>query len=860
MSKIRLRTKLISAFLAVGIIPLTVLGIISWMNSTNALSEQAFKKLETIQNVKKARLTDFFSECERNIEIPLEAVVTLRQAATEKLKTVQEIKKAQIEDYFRKCLSDIRVISKNTTIVNALDRFNAAFYEDGSFNEELYNFLDEEEYGKSLRQFKEEYGYYDLMLITKNGNVVYTLNRESDLGQSLTDESLKETGIGKCFQGALKEVTIYDFTPYTSSDNQHILFLAAPIIQYEETVGVIALKLNKGDINTIVQRRRGMGKTAETYLVGRQEGKVMYRSDRIVGQGKIGDAISGNEIEKALSGESDSVVKIGTKGELEITVYDPLTIPGLNWAIISAMSLEEAVSLKTEGEEEDYFSKFIRKYGYYDLFLIHPDGNIFYTVIHEPDYGTNIINGKYADSNLSRLFQKVLETKTFGFADYEPYEPSGGEPASFIARPLMNGEDIDLIVALQLPTDMINSVMQENSGMGESYLVGRDKIMRSDSHSDPDHYSVRACFADEKKRIETKAVQEALDGKSGRDILINYISRKVLSVYTPLKVWDIEWALISEINESEAFASVRSLETSITMIMIISICTISGIALLFTGYIIRPIRQIINDLIESSYQVASSADQIATNSQAQSENAAHQAASLEESSASLEEIGQMSRENSELTRGARELMNENIGKSGHSLKALVELTREMSQIEADSDQMGQIIKTIDEIAFQTNLLALNAAIEAARAGEAGTGFAVVADEVRNLARRSTDAAKNTQELLDATVIRVSQAADAIKRINNDFEGIIESATVMGEKTAAINKASGEQTRGISQISVAANNIEQFSREIAAASQESASTAEELSAQAVMMKKIVNDLAALVGESADSTDSVDSRGK
>lgn len=205
----------------------------------------------------------------------------------------------------------------------------------------------------------------------------------------------------------------------------------------------------------------------------------------------------------------------------------------------------------------------------------------------------------------------------------------------------------------------------------------------------------------------------------------------------------------------------------------------------------------------------------------------------------------MSRQTSELTSDAEQLMNENIEKSAHSMKALIELTQEMSQIEADSGQMGQIIKIIDEIAFQTNLLALNAAVEAARAGEAGAGFAVVAEEVRNLALRSTEAAKNTQQLLESTVERVAQAARSIKNINNGFEGIIESATAMGEKTALITRSSREQTRGIEQVGLATSKIDKITQDVAARSQESAATSEDLSARAAEMKIFVDDLLIII---------------
>ncbi len=251
--------------------------------------------------------------------------------------------------------------------------------------------------------------------------------------------------------------------------------------------------------------------------------------------------------------------------------------------------------------------------------------------------------------------------------------------------------------------------------------------------------------------------------------------------------------------------------------------------------IVRPVREVAQGLNEGAEQVAIASAEVSSASQSLSQNATEQAAAVEESSASLEEITAMSRETSNLTRGAENLMNENISKSGQSLKALIELTREMNQVEADSGQMSGIMKTIDDIAFQTNLLALNAAVEAARAGDAGAGFAVVADEVRQLALRATEASANTQELIDRTVKRVVSAAGAIREVNNDFEGIIESATLMGEKTASITLASEEQSRGMDQLSQASEDIDIAIQRIAAGAQESAAAAQEMAAQGAEMK-------------------------
>ncbi|MDM8523941.1 cache domain-containing protein [Desulfococcaceae bacterium HSG8] len=261
--------------------------------------------------------------------------------------------------------------------------------------------------------------------------------------------------------------------------------------------------------------------------------------------------------------------------------------------------------------------------------------------------------------------------------------------------------------------------------------------------------------------------------------------------------------------------------------------------------VIRPIYRIIRGLSDIAHQVTVASAEIASVSQVMAENASRQATSVEESSVFLKDMASMSRETSELTHGAEQLMAENIEKSGRSLKALMELTRNMSKIESDSDQISQIINIIDSIAAQTNLLALNAAVEAARAGEGGSGFAIVAEEVKSLALRTAEAARNTQVLLQDTLERLSDAARSIKNVSNDFTGIIESATTMGEKTAVITRASKKQSGEIDEVSHATYEINDASQRIAASAQESAAAARQLSGYAREMESFVLSLAAMV---------------
>ncbi len=268
-------------------------------------------------------------------------------------------------------------------------------------------------------------------------------------------------------------------------------------------------------------------------------------------------------------------------------------------------------------------------------------------------------------------------------------------------------------------------------------------------------------------------------------------------------------------------------------------------AFLTTRGLTRLLKDLTIGISKSSEQVALAAQAISESSQSLAKHASEQAAVIEQTAASIHQITANSCHTTEMTAGAEKLMNKNIEKSGQSLKAIVEITSKINRVVADSDKITQIIQTIDQIAFQTNLLALNAAVEAARAGEAGAGFAVVADEVRNLAVRSTDAAKDTQKLLDKTIQRIQQVSEAIKIMNSNFEGIVESATVIGEKNAGITSASTEIAKGLDQISSATNEIDKVTQEVAGNSEESAAASEQLSSQAEELAAIVAELTWLV---------------
>jgi methyl-accepting chemotaxis protein len=545
-----------------------------------------------------------------------------------------------------------------------------------------------------------------------------------------------------------------------------------------------------------------------------------------------------------------------------------------------------------------------KDYSFKNFFLMSLDSQIIMSANKDPKntyLGRNLNTGVYKDTLLSKCAAKALaDTKgELFFSGYEFNKVSNNVHAFYcikqfaefdhLSEGIKKGEDMGVVIT-QVDLDYMSEIVSQRVGMGETgqvYLVGHDQLLRTDLYVNKEKFNKKNSFKN-KLKISSDSISKALKGESGNHFITDHNGKKVLSFFSPIKMFNNNWAIVTEIEEAEMFSAVKAMMIFVMTLAVIALVLIIFVGMLVSKRLVVPIVQANEVLGNVASEVNENADKMKSNSETLSDSSTQIASAIQETVSTLDELSSMVNKNlenvelsSKKSQDSKTVAEEGkvsvsnmIGAMSDINTSNQDIVEEMNMISSKMNDIINVIKEIGEktnvindIVFQTKLLSFNASVEAARAGEHGKGFAVVAEEVGSLATASGKAATEISEMLDESVKKVDNIVSdtkskidslssvgqqkvevgtkTAKECENVLDQILVNVVEVNNKVSEITNASNEQASGIREVTKAMSQLDEMTNSTSTISTEALQSSDILSDESKKLADVVNNLTLLV---------------
>lgn len=667
-------------------------------------------------------------------------------------------------------------------------------------------------YHSTFDTLQNEMGYYDLLLLDPEGNIVYSVAKEDDFATNMVTGKWRNSGLASAFSQAIERAstdpTVFvDFLPYEPIGSVPAAFAARPVFNDQNVLlGVMAIQLPSSLISAAARNLQGLGSTADGFIVG--EDRLM-RTDSLLTEANdaLTTSVDSPAVSSGFSGESALFEGTGILGQDVMGYFKPLDFLGLKWVVIVQLDTADILS----GVQ------------WAMLRAIAISVAVFAVVLAISVYFARSISGPVI--RLSKTVKNVSE----GDLEAQVKETDRGDEIGALARATevfrQNALQMDILNKEQ---QVAQTKMAEMNRERETAAAREKETMLKQEEADRASAKARQDMMQELGASFGDVVNAAIKGNFNNRISAEFDDETLIGLAKNINLLmeEVDHGLskagtvvarvaggdLTQRFEGTFHGAFADLQENINT-MIDALTVLAG------------------DISESGISLEGSSNELRQTSDQLSHQAEQNAAAVEETSAALEELSaSLKNANSNITE-----VSQSAGQARKtaltSEGVAAEAADSMDRIAQGSAEIARVTEVINDIAFQINLLALNAGVEAARAGEAGLGFSVVASEVRQLAQRAGDAAKEISDVIKQSDVAVIEGVQKVASAKTSLEGIARSVVKISDSVNEVTTAISEQSAGVGEITSAIMQIDANTQKQAASFEEVTASSRVLADQA-----------------------------